>query len=412
MNWSDEMDLRNYKYLATNADGRKVKGTIEALNRNVVVKYLQSKNYTIQNISEYKNILTQLDKITFGRLLSPKQLIFFLKQLGSLLNAGVKLIGALELLSLQQENRNQRKLYFELYQQINNGLSFSKALSKRPKDFPSLLVQMVEVGELSGDLGPTVIHMADYYENQMKVNTEIKGALRMPLIYLAAAILISVGMLLFVFPNITGLFQSFEGAELPAITQMFLNVGNFLKAYVLLIFGVILALIMTIYLLNKYVTKVHYGLTVFGLKIPIFGSLIQMNNQIMIANALTQMLSNGVNSIKALQTVRNILKNVIYRELMEKTLKYIEDGKPFSKAFEESSYIDPIMAKMIATGERTGNIPKLMENLSKYYNGITELRVQQLKNSIQPILLIIVYAIVGVLILAIMLPMLSLGSQI
>lgn len=406
------MDLRNYKYLATNADGKTVRGTIEALNRNVVVKYLQSKNYNIQNITEYNNLLTRLDKITFGRLMNPKQLIFFLKQLGSLLNAGVKLISALELLSLQQENRNQRKLYFELYQQINNGLSFSKALSKRPKDFPSLLVQMVEVGELSGDLGPTVVKMAEYYESQMKVSAEIKGALRMPLIYLTAAILISVGMLLFVFPNITGLFQSFEGAELPGITQMFLNVGEFLKQYALIIFSSVFILIVAFMMLNKYVEKVHYGLTVMALNAPIFGSLIQMNNQIMIANALTQMLSNGVNSMKALQTVRGILSNVIYKELMAKTLKYIEDGKPFSRAFEESKYIDPIMARMISTGEKTGNIPKLMENLSHYYNGITELRVQQLKNSIQPILLIIVYAIVGVLILAIMLPMLSLGSQI
>ena len=406
------MDLRNYKYLATNVDGKTVRGTIEALNRNVVVKYLQSKNYTIQNITEYNNLLSRLDKITFGRLMTPKQLIFFLKQLGSLLNAGIKLIAALELLSLQQENRNQRKLYFELYQQINNGLSFSKALSKRPKDFPNLLVQMVEVGELSGDLGPTVVKMAEYYESQMKIQTEIKGALRMPLIYLTAAILISVGMLLFVFPNITGLFASFEGAELPGITQMFLNVGEFLKAYALIIFGSVFLVIIGLIMLDKYVPKFHYALTILGLKAPIFGSLIQMNNQIMIANSLTQMLSNGVNSVKALQTVRSVLSNVVYKDLMAKTLKYIEDGKPFSRSFEESNYIDPIMARMISTGERTGNIPKLMENLSEYYNGITELRVQQLKNSIQPILLIVVYAIVGVLILAIMLPMLSLGSQI
>lgn len=406
------MELRNYRFLATNADGKTIKGNIEALNRGVVVKYLQSKNYTIQNIKEYNNLLTKLDKFTFGRLLNQKQLIFFLKQLGSLLNAGIKLISALELLSLQQENRNQRKVYFELYQQINNGLSFSRALSKRPKDFPSLLVQMIEVGELSGELGITVEKMAEYYETQLKVQTEIKGALRMPIIYLSAAIIISIGMLLFVFPNITGLFQSFEGAKLPGITLMFLNVGEFLKAYALLIFGSIFILVIIIMLLNKYVTKVHRALTVFTLNIPIFGSLIQMNNQIMIANALAQMLSNGVNSLKALQTVKNILSNVVYRELLAKTMKYIEDGKPFSRAFEESNYIDPIMARMMSTGEKTGNIPKLMENLSTYYNGITELRVQQLKNSIQPILLIIVYAIVGVLIIAIMLPMLTLGSQI
>src|SRR5690554_3237700 len=106
------MELRNFRYLATNADGKVIKGNIEALNRSVVVKYLQSKNYTIQNIKEYNNLLTKLDKYTFGRLLNPKQLIFFLKQLASLLNAGIKLISALELLSLQQENRNQRKIFF------------------------------------------------------------------------------------------------------------------------------------------------------------------------------------------------------------------------------------------------------------------------------------------------------------
>ncbi len=406
------MDLKNYKYLATNADGKKVRGTIEALNRNVVIKYLQLKNYKIENITESNSLLSKLDSITFGRLLKPKQLIFFLKQLGSLLNAGIKLITALELLSLQQENRNQRKLYFELFQQINNGLSFSKALSKRPKDFPNLLVQMVEIGELSGELGSTVMKMADYYESQLKIQTEIKGALRMPLIYLVAALVIAAGMLIFVFPNITGLFASFEGAKLPRITQFFLNVGTFLKSYALIIFGGIFIFVVIFILLNKYVHRFHYFLSVVLLKLPIFGSLIQMNNQITIANSLSQMLSNGINSVKALQTVKGVINNVIYVDLIKKTLKYIEDGNPFSKSFEESDFIDPIMARMISTGEKTGNIPKMMENLSDYYNGITQLRVQQLKNSIQPILLIIVYAIVGVMILAIMLPMLSLGSQI
>jgi len=406
------MELRNYKYIATNAEGKSIHGKIEALNRNVVVKYLQSKNYVIKNITEYRSILGKLDQITFGSQLSTKNLIFFLKQLGSLLNAGVKLISALELLSLQQENRVQRKLYFELYQQINNGLTFSKALSKRPKEFPNLLVQMVEIGEISGELGPTVIKMAEYYEHQMKLTTEIKAALRMPLIYLAAALLISAGMLIFVFPNITGLFASFEGAELPGITQMFLNVGVFMKEYALMIFGGLIVLSGIFIYIDRKVPKFHRFLTLLGLKIPIFGSLIQMNNQILIANSLSQMLSNGVNSIKALQTTRGIITNVIYKELILKTLKYIEDGKPFAKAFEESNFIDPIMARMISTGEKTGNIPKLMENLSAYYNGVSEMRIQQLKNSIQPILLLVVYAIVGILILAIMLPMLSLGSQI
>ncbi|MCR3906534.1 MAG: type II secretion system F family protein [Tenericutes bacterium] len=406
------MELRNFKYLAMNAEGKMVRGRIEALNRNVCIKYLQSKNYEIKNVIEYRNLLTKLNQITIGKVMSTKQLIFFLKQLGSLLNAGIKLISALELLSIQQENRSQRKLYFELFQQINNGISFSKALSKRPKEFPNLLVQMIEVAELSGNLGDMILKMAEYYENQTKITNDIKSALRMPLVYLAAALLISIGMTVFVFPRIIGLFSSFEGAELPGITKFFLNTGTFFANNALLIFSSVFIFVMLIVILNKKVKRFHYAYSVFKLKIPIFGSLIQMNNQILIANSLSQMLSKGVNSVKALQTVRGVLSNVVYKELITKTLAYIEDGKPFSKAFEESKYIDPIMARMISTGERTGNIPTLMENLSNYYNGISDLRVQQLKNSIQPILLIVVYALVAVMILAIMMPMLSLGSQI
>ncbi|TNF07787.1 MAG: hypothetical protein EP317_04160, partial [Bacillota bacterium] len=165
-------------------------------------------------------------------------------------------------------------------------------------------------------------------------------------------------------------------------------------------------------LLNKYVEKFHYGLSKFIIKFPIFGQLVQMNNQVLIANALSQMMGSNINSLHALKVTKQVVTNVIYKELLGHTIDYVEDGLPFSKAFEESDYIDPIMARMIATGEKSGDIPKLMENLATYYNGITEIRVEQLKNAIQPFLLLIVYALVGTMIMALMLPMLSLGGQI
>ncbi len=406
------MQLKNFKYVCINAEGKMIKGKMEAISKSVCIKYLQTKNYKVKEIKEYKNIITKLEQITFGRLLKTKKLVFFLKQLGSLINSGVKLLPALELLSLQQDNKNIRKLYFELYQQVYNGNLLSKAMMKRPKEFPNLLIQMVRVGELSGELAQTILKMAGYYESQMKLTSEIKSATRMPLVYLSAAIIISIGMLLFVFPNITGLFQSFGDAELPGITQFFLDTGTFFQNYILLILGIISVVTITFILLYKKSEQFHFMIQLGLLKLPIFGSLIQMNNQILIANSLSQMLSNGIHSMEALKTTKDIIEHDVYKRLIAKTIDYLQDGRPFSKSFEESPYIDPIMAKMIATGEKTGDIPRLMSNLSEYYNGISELRVQQIKNSIQPILLIIVYAIVGVMILAIMLPMLTLGTQI
>lgn len=406
------MNLRNYKYEAKNNDGKPIKGRIEAINRATAIKFLQMKSLKVIQLKEYRNFMTTINQISFGSLLNTKQLVFFLKQLGSLLNAGVNILQSLELLSLQQESRFLRKVYFELYQEVYNGFSLSKALAKRPKEFPSLMVQMVEIGELSGNLAKMILDMADYYEKQMKTTSEIKGAIRMPLIYLGAAIAIAFGMILFVFPNMTALFSAFGDAKLPGITQFFLDAGDFLINYSLIVFGLLGLLVIAIILLNKYVAKFHRALVLIALNTPIFGNLIQMNNQVSIANSLSQMMASGINTIKALATVKSFTKNVIYKELLGKTISYIDDGLPFSKAFSESDYIDPIMARMIATGEKTGEIPKLMNNLAIYYNGVSSLRVQQLKNSIQPILLLVVYAIVGVMILALMLPMLSLGTQI
>jgi type IV pilus assembly protein PilC len=137
-----------------------------------------------------------------------------------------------------------------------------------------------------------------------------------------------------------------------------------------------------------------------------------MYNQILIANSLSQMLSNGVNTLYALETIKDLLKNIIYSDLIEETSKNIQDGNPFSKSFKESNFIDPIMARMISIGENTGDIPSLMTNLSEYYNDMSELKINKIKNSLQPMILIFIYAIIGVMLLAIMLPMLSLGQQI
>jgi len=406
------MLLRNFKYVAKNVEGKTVRGRIEAIDRQVAIKFLKSRNYDDLRLIEYRSLFARLNRITIGKTLKTTDLIFFLRQLGSLLKAGVNILPALELLSLQQERHRLRMILFELYQHVYNGLSLSKALATRPKEFPKLLVLMAEVGELSGTLPDTIVAMAGYYDRQAKIGGQIRGALRMPVVYLVAALLIAAGMLLFVFPNITGLFASFEGAELPGITRFFLAAGDFVAVNALPIFGGIALAVAAVIVLDRRLPAFHRALVVLALRLPVVGPLIRMSNQVLIAGSLAQMMEHGINSVTALQTVRSVVGNVVYRELLTKTLAYVDDGFPFSKAFEESEFIDPIMSRMIATGERTGDVPGLMRNLSVYYNGVSELRVEQIKNAIQPILLLFVYVLVGVMILALMLPMISLGSQI
>jgi type IV pilus assembly protein PilC len=406
------LKLTYFKFSAKHRNGKLIKGHVEAIDRQICHRFLVLKGYEVIEIKEQKNILTNLSSIKIGKTFQTRDIIFFLKQMGSLLKAGIHLVTALEMLAIQQEKKAIRSVYFEIYHHVYNGYSFSKALMKMPSEFPGLMVQMIEVGEISGDLPDTMLQLATYYENQQKTINDIKQAMRMPIIYLIAAVLISIGMLMFVFPNISSLYDSFEGAVIPPITQFFLDVGTFMEKNALLIIGGITGISITIAIMNKYSKGAHRFFTYLGLKTPIVGSLIRMNNQILIANALSQMLSHGIHALKALQTLVKLVNNVIYKELIVKTIAYIEDGNPFYLSFSESEFIDQIMVKMIQTGEQSGDIPKVMNNLAQYYNGISEMKVNQIKNAIQPILLIIVYAIVGVMILAIMLPMLSLGTQI
>lgn len=406
------MEIRNFKYTATDFNGKIVKGQMEAINRAFCVKFLIAKNYQVKSVVEYSDLITKLNAITVGSILSPKQLVFFLKQLGALLISGITLLNALELLSLQQDKGIIRRLYFELYQYVYSGFTLSKAMAQRPKEYPDLLVQMVEIGELSGELSKTILDVAKYYENQLRITSQIQGAVRMPIIYLVFAVLIAAGMLMFVFPNITQLYSAFGDAELPGITVFFINLGNFAVDYSLLIGILLFLLVSGLMLGNKYSPKFRMKFSEFLVNIPIFGGLIQMENQILIANSLAQMLTSGVLVTRALHSIKGFVKNVVYKDVIIKALNYVEEGRPLSKAFDESQYIDPIMSRMIATGEKSSEVPRLLRNLSEYYNGVTDIRVEQIKAAIQPILLIIVYFLVVIMILAIMMPMISLGEQV
>ena len=263
------MELHAYKYKATTRMGKTIQGKVESINRQSAMRMLESKGYKGISLIEVKRFWHQLDNVVIGQVFNQRHLIFFLRQLGSLLKSGVKLNIALELLALQQDNRQIRKIYFEIYYYVTNGYAFSKALSQRNKEFPSLLLQMVEVGEVSGDLANTLVDMADYYENQMRISTEIKGAIRMPLIYLIATLVIAVGMLMFVFPNITGIYESFENATIPPITQFFLDTGVFFEQNTVWILMGFFVIFLSLFGFYKYTKIGRRYLSILWLKMPV-----------------------------------------------------------------------------------------------------------------------------------------------
>ncbi len=406
------MNLRHFKYEAYHEDDRRVTGSFDAVSQLECIEYLKLKKLKVTKLTETKSIITRLNGITIDRILSKKQLVFFLKQFSSLIDAGFSLTKGLKTIALQQDNKYIRRLYFDIYEKLENGETFSNALKSHPKEFPQMLIQMMEIAEFSGNIAKTMLEMSLYYEKQIRTKTQITNTVRMPIIYLLITLVIAVMMVAFVFPNIEELFLSFENAELPAITVFFLNTSQFFENYGLTVFLLLIVFILGLYVLKRYIKDFDYLISKSILKMPVFGELLRMYNQILIANTLSQMMSNGVRSLQALISTKGLVNNLVYKDLIDETITNIKNGDKFSKSFLNSEYVDPIMTNMIETGENTGELPDLMYNLSNYYDEMSQIRIDKIKNSLQPILLVIVYSIIGIMLLAVMLPMLSLSGEI
>lgn len=405
-----ETKMRSYKYICIDSQGKRVKGSMDATNKGVCLRYLEGKRMEVLSCVEYSNILTKLNQLNVGAVINQKNLLFFLKQLGSLLTSGIKLIDALELLALQQENKAVRRILFIVHQEVYNGNKFSDVLQMYPKDFPSMLISMVQVGEMTGELGQVIKSTADYMETQANLQKQIKGAIRSPLMYFLMAVAVTVAMLLFVFPSIESSFAAF-GADLPGITKFFMKLEQIIKTKGLIVLAVVAAIIVLYLIAHKKSEKFRMAMAKFTIKIPLIGTLIQMQNQIAIANSLAQLMSRGVTATDSLAVTKKVVKNPIYTKLLDDAYDNVVDGKSFAKAFEESMYIEPTMSRMIATGEKTSEIPRLLMNLSTYYNDVSEVQVKAIKATLQPFMMLFVYALVLMLMLAIMLPQLQLGMS-
>ncbi len=407
------MKIYDYRYRARRLkDGKVVKGMLEAPSKAMVEKFLKEKSLKPIEIFQQKSIFQQFNRITFGTILSQRDLIFYLKQLASLLNASVKLNEASEILATQQTNKNIRRILFGVYYEVNSGSTLADAYGEYPNDFPHILVAMVEVGEKTGDLKGAVKNIVSYFETQYRLQASIKSTLMMPSIYLGVGFGVAVFLMLAVMPNFIDMFDSVDGVEMPAMTQFFINSGNLIKANLFqIIFGVPM-FIMLFKFLKKKSSRFQTVLAYLAIKTPILGEITKLNNLSRIASTLSQMLNNHVPLQDCLATTYDTVKNKIYQDLIVEAQKHVNAGEYMSLAFENHYAVDVVFARMISVGEQTGELGMMLKNLSAFYDEDSEVKIERLKKAIEPILMVFIFSLITVMLLAVMLPSLSFTQQI
>jgi type II secretory pathway component PulF len=407
------MKIFDYKYSAKRMrDGKIVKGITEAPSKSLVDKFLQEQGLKPLEIKQHKSLLGELNRVSFGRTIKETDLIFYLRQLTSLLRSGVKVNEASEILATQQTNKAVRRILYGIYYEVNTGTSLADAYREYPKDFPEILVSMIQIGESTGNLLEAIEEIAEYFEAQIKIKASVRQTLMMPAIYLVVALLVAVFIFVVVMPNFEGMFDSVDGAEMPGVTKAFLNIGNFIKDYAIII---ILSLIVTI---GSFITakkkskKFQRFLSIVAIKTPIIGTIVRLNNLSRIAATLSQMLNAHVPLQECLVVTYDTLSNQIYKDLIVEAQKNVNAGDFMSKAFEGHYATEVVFTRMIGVGEQTGELGKMLHSLNSFYEEDSTIKIDRVRKALEPILMIFIFSLVLVMILAVMLPSLSFTSQI
>ncbi|MBP6870279.1 type II secretion system F family protein [Candidatus Babeliales bacterium] len=400
-----------YVYKALTKTGKQVAGQLDAPSPVAVRVELSSKNLYPISIDLYKDSSTF--KKFFGGLFQPKvafkDLIFFTKQLGVMLRSGVPLLEALELLT-DQFTGKLHSILVSVKDGIKEGSSLADGLENYPETFSTIYVQLVRAGEASGRLEQILDRLVDYLERREILRKKISGAMFQPLFQLSFVILIVMGLMVAIVPNMVKVIGSMAKGGLPTSTVILMTMSDFLINHYALL-GQIILLVLFIFIYWSSTKNGQYTIDYLKLHIPLVGYFSQMSAVVQFCSTLGMLLENGVNLAQALDIVCNIIENKILLDSLETAKeKIIKQGK-ISSFLKETKIFPPLAIYLINTGEQNGKLDQMLLLVAKNYDEDLSELTDRLTSSLGPIMTIVMGVVVGFVMMAIMGPMLNMYSS-
>lgn len=393
-----------YGYEALDKAGKTIKGSIDADTIDKAKSELKQQGYTLLSIKE-QSLLTRDLNIEIGGYPKPRDLSVFCRQFVSMTRAGVSILEALKMLSEQTENKQLKKAVEGVRVSVEKGETLARSLKEHPKVFPELMVNMVAAGESSGSLDIALERMAIQFEKASKTRALVKKAMMYPIIVCIVAVVVVIVMLVVIIPNYTDMFSQL-GTELPGITLAVQAASNFIIDYwyILVPVIVVLAILLKMFSATDMGKHVFHGLQ---LRIPALKNLKVKQASSQMARTMSTLLAAGVPLIEAVEIVGNTMDNVYFREAMDTCKNEIIIGQPLSRPLEETGLFPPMVYHMVRIGEESGNTEEMLNKLADYYDEEVEMAVQTLMAAMEPLIIVVLAVIVGVLVAACMAPMLS-----
>lgn len=400
--------MADFNYLVVDKSGKEKKGNMQAETPEEVKAKLKNDGFTVLSVTK-ASALTKEINISIGKAVKPRDLSVFCRQFISMVNAGVTILDSLDMLAEQTENKVMANAIRGVHAEIRKGETLSDALAKYPKVFPDIMCNMVAAGEASGKIDVAFERMAVHFEKSAKIKAIVKKAMVYPVIVLIVAIVVVIVMLIKVIPAYQDMFDQL-GGELPALTKAVVAMSHFIMNDW---FWIIVALIVAIVAISIF-KKTLTGQVVFGTigrNIPIFGKLTIKQAASNYARTLSTLIYSGLPMMEALTITGNTMTNYLYKRALSKAREEVAKGVPLSEPIIRSGLFPPMVGHMTRIGEETGDLEGMLNRLADYYDEEVEMTTQTVIAALEPMIILVLAGVVGVMIGAIMLPMFQMYGQ-
>ena len=401
-----------YHYVARDKNGRLVKAFFPAYSKLDVYSYLTDEKMTVYEIEANKNSgFLNSNFSLFQTKFATKDLIFWLTQLSTYIKTGIPLTDGVRVLADQDKRRKYKSIYKSLIFELTTGQTFSEALKRQGNAFPPLLINMVKSSEMIGEVEKTLDDMAAYYQEQQDTKRAIIGAMAYPSVVMVFAIGIVIFMLTYIVPKFVEVYESMN-APINAITQICLDLSDFLKNNYLIIIGVVLGVVVLFFYLYKRVKAFRIGVQRLLMHLPVIGKLIVAKELNLFARTFASLQKNNVLLTDSIDILAKITNNEIYRDLMLRTINNLIKGNKMSDTFSNHWAIPEIASFMIQTGESTGELAEMLDKVADYYQKEQKNTVGSIKTFIEPIMIVSLAVVVGFILVAILVPMFDVYSTV
>lgn len=401
--------MRKYKYTAINLQKETFKGTFIAENEKDLAIQLSKQSLFLVSCAPYSETSPSTFFSVSGKV-NRSELTIFARQFAIMINAGISILGCIEILKSQKYSAMLKSILERVYDDVKSGMMLSDAINKHKKVFPNFFRSMIKVGESSGKLEMVLISLADYYETDMKIKKKVKSALSYPISLSVMLVGIIILMLAFIVPTFRDSLKDMDITP-SGITAVVYNISDFVLAHGLTVLAVIAGIVAVVFLIS-ITPQGKYWFDVFKIKCPGVGKIITDLITARFARGFGLLLSSGMDIVEAMENICIVLGNRYVEKRFKKAIDDVRHGMTLTMAFTNYKLFPQMMIQMISVGEKTAALDDVLSRSCNFFDEQVETTLTSITSKIQPIMLAVMGLVVGVLFIAVYSPMLEIMNNI